>query len=151
MYARRRCRQSPTIAVSVVSCLMSADTDIGVILFLSPPMLILFPNRASVPIQHFMAYRIMRFSGSKLLFAFISLLSWAQAALAVTSAIQGVINTSIESHKKIIPFADAWLALSACCDVAITTFLLWYLLKSRTGFESECWEKLWGRVVLMIV
>ncbi|KAL5521940.1 hypothetical protein ACEPAF_1794 [Sanghuangporus sanghuang] len=95
----------------------------------------IFSSLASVPIQHFMAFRIMRFSGSKLLFAFISFLSWAQAALAVTSAIQGVIHTSIESHKKIIPYADAWLALSACCDASITAFLLYYLLRSRTGFE----------------
>ncbi|KAL5513956.1 hypothetical protein ACEPAG_2717 [Sanghuangporus baumii] len=95
----------------------------------------IFSSLASVPIQHFMAFRIMRFSGSKLLFAFISFLSWAQAALAITSAIQGVIHTSIESHKKIIPYADAWLALSACCDASITVFLLYYLLRSRTGFE----------------
>ena len=84
-----------------------------------------------------MAFRIMRFSGSKFLFACVSFLSWAAAVLGIASAIQGILHTSIESHVKIIPYADAWLALSAACDLSITVLLLYYLLKSRTGFERE--------------
>ncbi|EJC99555.1 uncharacterized protein FOMMEDRAFT_160627 [Fomitiporia mediterranea MF3/22] len=95
----------------------------------------IFSSLASVPIQHFMAYRIMRFSGSKLLFAWISILSLAQAAAACTSAAKGLMSPSIESHKAIIPVADAWLALSVACDTSITILLLYYLLKNRTGFE----------------
>ena len=76
--------------------------------------------RATVPVQHFMAWRIMRFSKSVGLFVFISILSLAQGSLACASAIMGLLSPSIASHVKIIPVADAWLATSVACDVSIT-------------------------------
>ncbi|KAI5116523.1 hypothetical protein M0805_000589 [Coniferiporia weirii] len=95
----------------------------------------IFSALASVPIQHFMAWRIMRFSRKIWLFVYISVLSWAQAGLACASAAQGLQLTSIQSHVSIIPTADAWLAASVACDTSITVLLLYYLSKSRTGFE----------------
>ncbi|KAH8111610.1 hypothetical protein DFH11DRAFT_1729281 [Phellopilus nigrolimitatus] len=95
----------------------------------------IFNAFATIPIQHFMAWRIMRFSGSKLLFAYISVLSLAQAALGATAASFGLKMTSIASHVKLIPLADAWLATSVACDMSITLLLLYYLNRSRTGFK----------------
>ncbi|THH08635.1 hypothetical protein EW145_g2555 [Phellinidium pouzarii] len=90
---------------------------------------------AAVPIQHFMAWRIMRFSKSYWLFVYISVLSLGQGALACASATMGLLSPSIASHVKIIPVADGWLAMSVACDTSITVLLLFYLNKSRTGFK----------------
>lgn len=76
--------------------------------------------RAAVPIQHFMAWRIMRFSKSPVLFIYVSLLSLTQGALGCASATMGLLSPSIASHVKIIPVADAWLAMSVACDMSIT-------------------------------
>ncbi|KAI5124896.1 hypothetical protein M0805_007324 [Coniferiporia weirii] len=95
----------------------------------------IFSTLAAVPIQHFMAWRIMRFSKSTWLFVYISMLSLGQGALACASAISGILSPSIASHVKIIPIADGWLGMSVACDTSITILLLWYLNKSRTGFK----------------
>ncbi|KAL5527218.1 hypothetical protein ACEPAG_6009 [Sanghuangporus baumii] len=96
----------------------------------------IFSTLASVPIQHFMAWRIMRFSKQVWLFVFISMLSLGQGALACASASMGLLSPSIASHVKIIPLADAWLATSVACDTSITILLLYYLNRSRTGFKK---------------
>ncbi|KAL5512087.1 hypothetical protein ACEPAG_3608 [Sanghuangporus baumii] len=96
----------------------------------------IFSTLASVPIQHFMAWRIMRFSKQVWLFVFISILSLGQGALACASATMGLLSPSIASHVKIIPVADAWLAMSVACDLSMTIILLYYLNRSRTGFKK---------------
>ncbi|KAH8105583.1 hypothetical protein DFH11DRAFT_1691977 [Phellopilus nigrolimitatus] len=95
----------------------------------------IFSSLAAVPIQHFMAWRIMRFSKSRWLFVYISVLSLGQGALACASAVLGLISPDIAEHVKIILIADVWLGMSVACDTSITVLLLWYLNKSRTGFK----------------
>lgn len=92
---------------------------------------------ASVPIQQFMAYRIMRFSGSRFLFFLVSVLSFAQASLACASAAQGLTRTALSNDITILPVAVAWIVFGIACDTSITVLLLYYLLESRTGFQSE--------------
>ncbi|KII90708.1 hypothetical protein PLICRDRAFT_174084 [Plicaturopsis crispa FD-325 SS-3] len=90
---------------------------------------------ASIPIQHYLAWRIKKFSKSWIIFGMISLLSWAQGIMGITSAILALMTTSIDSFGKIIPFVDSWLALAMICDLSITGLLAYHLRKSRTGFQ----------------
>ncbi|KAK7451676.1 hypothetical protein VKT23_012354 [Stygiomarasmius scandens] len=87
----------------------------------------------SVPVQHFLGYRIYRFSESRILFAFFSLLSLGQAGLAFASSIGALLAPNVEENRKLIPVADSWLALAVACDGGITLMLSYYLSKSRTG------------------
>ncbi|KAH8111605.1 hypothetical protein DFH11DRAFT_1512845 [Phellopilus nigrolimitatus] len=95
----------------------------------------IFNALTTLPIQHFMAWRIMRFARSRTLFAFLSALSLAQAALGCAAAAGGLRSTALAAHVAIVPLADAWLAASVACDMSITVLLMYYLNKSRTGFE----------------
>ncbi|EJC99557.1 uncharacterized protein FOMMEDRAFT_142771 [Fomitiporia mediterranea MF3/22] len=94
-----------------------------------------FSSIAPVPIHFFMAYRIMRFSRSKLLFVYIAALSLGQAVLACAGAAQGLTHTTIQSHIMLVPTEVAWIILSILCDLSISGLLLYYLSRSRTGFE----------------
>ena len=49
--------------------------------------------RASVPIQHFLAYRIKSLSRSWILFAVISILSLAQGAVGIAGGILATLNS----------------------------------------------------------
>ncbi|KAL5493008.1 hypothetical protein ACEPAI_4456 [Sanghuangporus weigelae] len=99
-------------------------------------MLPIFSSIAPVPIQQFMAFRIMRFSESRLLFFVVSVLSISQATLACVSAAQGLTRTTPSDSVTIVPVAAAWIVIGVACDTTITVSLLYYLLKSRTGFEK---------------
>ncbi|KAL5501149.1 hypothetical protein ACEPAH_9536 [Sanghuangporus vaninii] len=99
-------------------------------------MLPIFSSIAPVPIQQFMAFRIMRFSESRLLFFVISALSISQATLACVSGAQGLTQTALSDSVTIVPVAAAWIVIGVACDTTITVSLLYYLLKSRTGFEK---------------
>ncbi|KII90192.1 hypothetical protein PLICRDRAFT_582952 [Plicaturopsis crispa FD-325 SS-3] len=90
---------------------------------------------ASIPIQHYLAWRIKQFSGSWVIFGVISFLSIVQGAFAVVSAILALNTTNISGFDKIIPFVDTWLALTIACDMSITALLAYHLRKSRTGFR----------------
>ncbi|KAJ7323850.1 hypothetical protein DFH08DRAFT_1085264 [Mycena albidolilacea] len=54
--------------------------------------------------------------------------------MAVTSAIRALQAAHIKTFAALIPFGDAWLALSVVCDLSLTTLLFIYLRRSRTGF-----------------
>ena len=82
----------------------------------------------------------MRFSKKPALFALISLLSLAAAAMGCASAVQGLRLTSIESHVSIIPMADAWLALSVACDVTITYVPAFFFCIFKEGMY---WSGVW--------
>lgn len=84
-----------------------------------------------------MAFRIMRFSESRLLFFIVSALSIGQATLACVCTAQGLTQTKLSDSVTVVPLAAAWIVAGVACDATITVLLLYYLLKSRTGFESE--------------
>ena len=87
-----------------------------------------------------MAFRIMRFADSKLLFYIVTTGSVLQATLACTAASLGMVNPAVSNHvnvgfsllfwvgirliplprTKIIPIADAWLGVAVVCDSTIT-------------------------------
>ena len=79
----------------------------------------------------------MRFSESRLLFFIVSALSIGQATLACVCAAQGLTQTKLSDSVTVVPLAAAWIVAGVACDATITVLLLYYLLKSRTGFESE--------------
>lgn len=89
----------------------------------------------AMPIQLFLAWRIKQFSSSRLIFWFISCLSFAQGALGLVSSAYALAHPQISYLPNIIPTVDAWNAISMVCDVAITCFLVRYLRKSRTGHK----------------
>ncbi|KAJ7580272.1 hypothetical protein C8J56DRAFT_962711 [Mycena floridula] len=91
---------------------------------------------SSCPIQIYLAYRVMRLSNSKPLFAVLAALSLAQGILAMVSGGLAVSVTDYAAAAKFIPLVDSWLAVSVATDLAISASLVLVLRKRRTSFES---------------
>jgi len=89
---------------------------------------------ASVPIQHFLAYRIKGLSHSWIPFVIISMLSLGQGACGIAGGILATVVSDPADFSSLIPVADAWISLAVFTDVLITVLLFWYLHKSKTGF-----------------
>ncbi|KAJ7841181.1 hypothetical protein B0H14DRAFT_3140305 [Mycena olivaceomarginata] len=107
----------------------------------------------SVPIQIFLAWRVKRLSKSWLIFGVLSALSFTSGVMAVTSAIRALQAAHIkveclfmcrpmysermaplQTFAALIPFGDAWLALSVDTTVHIPAqkshWILEYVLNS---------------------
>ncbi|KII85200.1 hypothetical protein PLICRDRAFT_45354 [Plicaturopsis crispa FD-325 SS-3] len=90
---------------------------------------------ASVPIQHYLAWRIQRFSGSWWIFGIVSAMSVLQGIFAFASAIKALLVPNISDFDKVIPYVDTWLGVAMACDLTITALLTKYLRQCRTGFR----------------
>ncbi|KDQ52344.1 hypothetical protein JAAARDRAFT_40237 [Jaapia argillacea MUCL 33604] len=90
---------------------------------------------ASIPIQHFLAWRIKRFSGSWFIFGMISFLSITQGAFGIASATGALLTPNIHDFARLIPLVDTWLAVALACDLSITVLLFINLSQRRTGFR----------------
>lgn len=82
----------------------------------------------SVPIQHFLAWRIKRWSSSNLIFTCLSILSLTQGALGIigSSYVLAQSHFSITDFYKFIPIVDAWNTILVVCDLCTTYFLAKY-------------------------
>ncbi|KAJ6574560.1 hypothetical protein B0H19DRAFT_605032 [Mycena capillaripes] len=94
----------------------------------------IFSSCAAVPIQIFLAWRILRLSKSWPIFGVLSAVALASGVMAWISAIRAVQASNIKDFAALIPVVDTWLVLSVICDVSLTTLLFLYLHRSRTGF-----------------
>jgi len=98
------------------------------------PTTVIFIVLASVPIQHFLAWRIKSFSRSWPLFALISFFSVAQGVCGFTGGVLATISAD-PAHRSLGPIADAWVSIGVFTDVLITALLLFFLQRSKTGFK----------------
>ncbi|KAJ6460894.1 hypothetical protein C8R45DRAFT_1028508 [Mycena sanguinolenta] len=90
---------------------------------------------AACPVQIFMAFRVLRFSTSRLIFSLLIFLTISNGAIAVaTSAL--AFGLSFDQGSRLTPVVDSWLGITVANDVAVTLFLVYYLQKSRTGFSN---------------
>lgn len=91
---------------------------------------------ASVPIQHFLAWRIKGLSHSWALFCVISVFSLAQGSCGFAG---GVLATSLSDpadFNRLLGFADSWVSIAVFTDILITLLLLYFLRRSKTGFKK---------------
>jgi len=95
----------------------------------------IFIALASVPIQHFLAYRIKSLSRSWILFAIISAFSLAQGAFGIAGGILATVVSDPEDFRGLIPVADSWISLAVFTDVLITCLLFFFLWRKKTGFQ----------------
>jgi len=91
---------------------------------------------ASVPIQHFLAWRIKGLSHSWPLFCLVSILSLAQGACGFAGGVMANIISDPADFKKLLGVADSWIGIAVFTDILITALLLFYLSRSRTGFKK---------------
>ncbi|EIM80112.1 uncharacterized protein STEHIDRAFT_126107 [Stereum hirsutum FP-91666 SS1] len=91
---------------------------------------------ASCPIQHFLAWRIKRLTKSWILFGVISTVSLVSAICGIVATALALQVGKVSNNTNLLPFADTWLAAATACDIGVTTMLLIFLTKSRTGFKK---------------
>jgi len=90
----------------------------------------------SVPIQHFLAWRIKGLSRSWALFCVVSVLSLAQGACGFAGGVLANIIANPVDFVQLSGIADAWLSIAMFTDILITLLLLFYLQRSKTGFKK---------------
>lgn len=90
----------------------------------------------SVPIQHFLAWRIRGLSRSWALFCVVSALSLAQGACGFAGGVLANIISNPVDFVRLGGVADAWLSIAVFTDILITLLLLYYLQRSKTGFKK---------------
>ncbi|KAF7377793.1 hypothetical protein MSAN_00202700 [Mycena sanguinolenta] len=89
---------------------------------------------SACPVQIFMAYRVLRFSRSRLVFGLLVFLTVSNGAIAFATSVLA-FGLTFDEGSRLTPIADSWLAVTVANDVAVTLFLIYYLYKSRTDFD----------------
>ncbi|KAF7377794.1 hypothetical protein MSAN_00202800 [Mycena sanguinolenta] len=88
---------------------------------------------SACPVEIFMAYRILRFSRSRLVFGLLVFLTASNGAIAFATSVLA-FGMPFDEESRLAPIVDSWLGITVANDVAVTLFLIYYLHKSRTGF-----------------
>jgi hypothetical protein len=91
---------------------------------------------ASVPIQHFLAWRIKNLSHRWSWFIVISVLSLGQGTCAFIGGVMAS-TTARSNLSSLIPVAESWISIAVLTDVFIALLLLYYLRKGRTGYQTS--------------
>jgi hypothetical protein len=91
---------------------------------------------ASVPIQHFLAWRIKGLAHSWILFGLISILSLAQGACGFAGGVLALSLSDPADFHKLLGVADSWVSIAVFTDILITLLLLFFLRRSKTGFKK---------------
>ncbi|KAJ6460900.1 hypothetical protein C8R45DRAFT_1028562 [Mycena sanguinolenta] len=94
----------------------------------------LLSGLSACPVQIFMAYRVLRFSKSRLVFGLLVFLTIANGAIAFATSVLA-FGLTFDEGSRLTPVADSWLGVTVANDVAVTLFLIYYLHHSRTGFS----------------
>ncbi|KAH9916601.1 uncharacterized protein BXZ73DRAFT_105794 [Epithele typhae] len=90
----------------------------------------------SMPIQQLFAWRIKRFTHSRLIHALIAALSFAAFAIGMTAGVLQLLETHLQNARTFVPHVATWLTLAALCDLLLTVILYTHLFKIKTGFRS---------------
>jgi len=104
---------------------------------------------ASVPVQHFLAWRIKNLSHRWLWFFVASALSLGQGSCAF---IGGVLasTTAKTDIQSLLPIAESWISLAVLTDVFIALLLLYYLHKGKTGYQTSV-DHVIGRLIMTVI
>ncbi|KAI0729747.1 hypothetical protein C8Q72DRAFT_299977 [Fomitopsis betulina] len=93
-------------------------------------------NIVILMVQHFYAVRIYNICGKRVLPFVISVLSTAQAAVAIAFMIKGFQIHLFILANSLIPYTEAGLACDIVCDALIAATLIYYLKARRTVFPG---------------
>jgi len=96
----------------------------------------IFIALGSVPIQHFLAWRIKNLSHRWLWFFIVSALSLGQGACALTGGTLASISSKW-NFGSLFPVAGAWISIAVLTDVLIAFLLFYYLRKGKTGYQTS--------------
>jgi len=96
----------------------------------------IFIALASVPIQHFLAWRIKNLSHRWLWFFIASALSLGQGTCAFVGGVFAT-TTSSSNLSSLIPIAESWISTAVVTDVFIALLLLYYLRQGKTGYQTS--------------
>ncbi|KAF9789806.1 hypothetical protein BJ322DRAFT_1105666 [Thelephora terrestris] len=104
---------------------------------------------ASVPIQHFLAWRIKNLSHRWIWFFICSALSLGQGTCAFVGGV--LASTTARSNlESLIPVAESWISLAVLTDVFIALLLLYYLHKGKTGYQTSV-DHVIGRLIITVI
>ncbi|KAF8514674.1 hypothetical protein JB92DRAFT_2918317 [Gautieria morchelliformis] len=103
----------------------------------------------SSAVQAFFAWRISIITGMKWLSLGILILAIIQLLASIGTSIGGNIVHHLASLWKVRPVALIWLIGSAATDLVITTVLVIYLRKKKTGYVAT--DDIVSRIVRMTV
>ncbi|KAK7052378.1 hypothetical protein R3P38DRAFT_3386800 [Favolaschia claudopus] len=90
---------------------------------------------SACPVQIFMAYRVLRLSNSRFLFVLLLSLTIANGGIAFATSVLA-FGLTFDEGSRLTPVADSWLAITVTNDLAVTLLLIFYLHRSRTGFNK---------------
>ncbi|KAJ7132671.1 hypothetical protein C8R46DRAFT_1326778 [Mycena filopes] len=91
----------------------------------------------STPVQLFMAWRIRRLTKSNWLSGLVALVAF----LSLVGGVGATIGVALNPQFAKIPLVEAhltlWLTSSAFADLFITTFMVNFIWKNKTGFKTQ--------------
>ncbi|KAJ7641057.1 hypothetical protein FB45DRAFT_352267 [Roridomyces roridus] len=104
----------------------------------------------STPTQLFFAWRIRRITKSRWLAGIVGFLALVSLA-AATAATIGVARVhEFAKFGLLIPQLTVWLTTTAVADILITTFLVNFLWKNQTGFDTQT-DSVTDKIILFTV
>ncbi|KAF8909521.1 hypothetical protein CPB85DRAFT_1222078 [Mucidula mucida] len=97
----------------------------------------LFSTLSALPVQLFLANRIRKFSTSWVLYGALVLLILGPAVLGCMTSVQLQLKSEVVDRATVVNVGYAWLALNVACDTILSSLMVFYLWRRKTGFERE--------------
>jgi len=88
-------------------------------------------------VQAFFSWRVKVLTKSWILAGLIMVLAAAGGVAGIWTAVEVGIHPRFTEFQSFKATVIVWLAAEAFCDVVITTILVWYLRKHKTGFSHS--------------
>ncbi|KAK6995576.1 hypothetical protein R3P38DRAFT_2656056 [Favolaschia claudopus] len=95
----------------------------------------LLSGLSACPVQIFMAHRVFRLSKSRFLFVLMVFLTFSNGCIAAATSVLA-FGLKFDQGSRLTPVVDSWLAVTVANDLIVTLLLIYYLHKSRTGFNK---------------
>ncbi|KAK7015303.1 hypothetical protein R3P38DRAFT_2359064, partial [Favolaschia claudopus] len=91
---------------------------------------------SACPVQIFMAHRVLCLSKSRrILFVLMAFLTFSNGCIAAATSVLA-FGLKFDQGSRLTPVVDSWLAVTVANDLIVTLLLIYYLHKSRTGFNK---------------
>ncbi|KAJ7093462.1 hypothetical protein B0H15DRAFT_832419, partial [Mycena belliarum] len=91
---------------------------------------------SACPIQLFLAFRVFSLSKSRPLYGTLMFLTTANAGAAIATSALAFRVATFSDGSRLKPVTDGWLGVSVANDLALTSSLVFYLNRSRTGVSK---------------
>ncbi|KAF9024656.1 hypothetical protein BDZ89DRAFT_1068919 [Hymenopellis radicata] len=109
----------------------------------------LFSTFSAVPVQLFLANRIRRFSNSWILFGALVVLILGPAVMGCLTSVQLQSLSSLSDRDTARKVGYAWLALNVGCDTILSSLMIFYLRRQKSGFART--NKIISRYVQLAI